>query len=309
MKKAIFVMINLMALAVLAGCAPQIIAPTPSATPVPAQPQPVQAQPTTPPVVAFDPARATLDVIVEGTPVTLVNGYSEVEGAVGAGKTITQVFGNVAAGDLNADGLEDAVFVLTQSTGGSGTFYYVAATLQTAAGYAGTNAVYLGDRIAVQSTSIAAGSITVNYADRKPEEPFAAAPTVKQTRVFKIEGGKLVEMNAQTQLVGREWTWVSTQMNDGSSITPRQPEAFRITFGADGSVSGTTDCNNFFGQYQLEGSHLTFGPLGMTRMFCPDSQETEFVQALGEVDQFLLDEATGQLVLLIKFDSGSMIFE
>lgn len=311
MKKTIFVvMILMLLLAVLSSCGPQNVAPSPSAAasaiPAPTRPAPATVRPTDPPADAFDPARATLEVTIERTPVVLVNGYSEVEGV---GKTITQYFGALATGDLNEDGQEDAAFVLTQSTGGSGTFYYVVAALQTPAGYTGTNAVYLGDRIAVKSAAIANGSITIDYADRKPEEPFAAAPTVNMTRLFKIEGGKLVEMGAQTPLVSREWTWVSTQMNDGTTFTPRRPDAFRITFGVDGSVSGTTDCNSFFAQYQLEGSLLTFGPIGATKMFCENSQEADFLRYLGEVGSYMIEAETGRLVLMVKYDSGSIIFE
>jgi len=48
--------------------------------------------------------------IIEGKPVTLVNGYSEVELAPpSASKTVTKYFGNEARGDLNGDGLEDFI--------------------------------------------------------------------------------------------------------------------------------------------------------------------------------------------------------
>lgn len=87
--------------------------------------------------------------IIEGYPTTLLSGYSEVPVIAGsASKTITQYFGNEAVGDLNGDGTPDIAFLLTQTSGGSGTFYYVVAALKTPYGYQGTNAVLLGDRIA-----------------------------------------------------------------------------------------------------------------------------------------------------------------
>lgn len=110
-------------------------------------------------------------------------------------------------------------------------------------------------------------------------------------------------------LTGRTWKWVLTQMNDGLELTPRQPDAFTIEFRADGSMSGTTDCNTFFGQYELRGSELTFGPIGSTRMFCENAQEGEFLRYLGEVGSYMIEEDTGRLVLMVKFDSGSIIFE
>ena len=58
-----------------------------------------------------------------------------------------------AVGDLNGDGTPDVAFLLTQSPGGSGTFYYAVVALRTATGYTGTNAVLLGDRIAPQTAN------------------------------------------------------------------------------------------------------------------------------------------------------------
>jgi hypothetical protein len=60
-----------------------------------------------------------------GKAVTLTNGIAEVGVAPGsAPRVTTPYFGNEAIGDLNGDGLPDTGFVLTQSSGGSGTFCY-----------------------------------------------------------------------------------------------------------------------------------------------------------------------------------------
>jgi hypothetical protein len=74
---------------------------------------------------------------------------------------------------------------------GTGTFYYVVASLQTPSGYTGTNAIFLGDRIAPQTTEIKNGEIIVNYADRKPTDPMSAQPTVGVSKYFKIQNGIL----------------------------------------------------------------------------------------------------------------------
>ena len=124
---------------------------------------------------------------------TLKDGTSEVEAAPGsASKIVTKYFGNEATGDLNGDGQPDVAFLLTQSPGGSGTFYFVVAALKTPAGYIGTPAVPLGDRIAPQSTSYKDGTLTVSYADRKAGEPMTAQPTVGVSKTFKVVDGKLV---------------------------------------------------------------------------------------------------------------------
>lgn len=110
------------------------------------------------------------------------------------------------------------------------------------------------------------------------------------------------------QVVGVKWTWGATLMNNDENTLPRQRDAFTITFNEDDSFNGTTDCNSFFGEYKREGNKLSFGPIAATRMYCEDSQEQDFTKALSEVGQFMFD-AKGNLVLLLKLDSGSMIFQ
>jgi len=130
---------------------------------------------------------------IDGNPITLVNGVSEVPAAPGSASTLTvKYFGNEAKGDLNGDGAEDLAFLITQSGGGSGTFYYVVAALQNAdGGYTGSNALLLGDRIAPQTTEIKAAEITVNYADRRANQPMTAQPSVGVSKHFKLQNGQL----------------------------------------------------------------------------------------------------------------------
>ena len=66
-------------------------------------------------------------------------------------KTITKIFEALAKGDVNNDGTEDVVVILTQNLGGSETFYYVAVALNLESDYQGTDAILLGDRIAPQT--------------------------------------------------------------------------------------------------------------------------------------------------------------
>jgi hypothetical protein len=131
---------------------------------------------------------------VNGVTVRLVRGVSDVEAAPGAAsRVVTRVFGNEARGDLDGDGVADVAFVLTQTAGGSGTFFYAAAALRTSTGWRGTNAVLLGDRVAPQPTEVRDGIAIMNYADRKPGEPMTARPSVGVSKYLKVAGGRLVE--------------------------------------------------------------------------------------------------------------------
>jgi hypothetical protein len=93
----------------------------------------------------------------------------------------------------------DAAFLLQQSNGGSGVFYYVVAAIKTENGYLGTNAMFIGDRIAPQSTNIDpnnSSQFIVNYADRNANEPMSSIPTIGVSKTFKFENGSLVEVPA-----------------------------------------------------------------------------------------------------------------
>lgn len=134
---------------------------------------------------------------VDGQLVTLVDGRAEELGAPGsASKTVTQIFGNEVKGDFNNDGLPDVAFILTQTGGGSGTFFYAVVALRTAFGYSGTNAILLGDRIAPQTTQFTNGEIIVNYADRAVKEPMTARPSLGVSKYLKIQGANLVVSRA-----------------------------------------------------------------------------------------------------------------
>jgi hypothetical protein len=132
---------------------------------------------------------------INGVSVTLMNGRAETALAPGSASTlITQYFGDESSGRL--DGQPYSVFLITQSGGGSGTFYYVAAALESPGGYVGTNAILLGDRIAPQTIEINNGEAVVNFADRKPGDPMTAQPSVGVSKYFRIINGQLTEVNS-----------------------------------------------------------------------------------------------------------------
>ncbi len=149
----------------------------------------------TPKVVHTDYKNTTY--IIDGQPVTLVNGQAETPAAPGsAEKIITQVFGNEATGDLSGDGLSDTALILMQSTGGSGTFFYAVVALATTSGAIGTNAILLGDRIAPQATQVEYGEAVFNYADRAAGEPMSAQPSTGVSKYLYVTHGTLAEIPA-----------------------------------------------------------------------------------------------------------------
>ena len=140
----------------------------------------------------FDPLNATY--YLDQKPVVLVKGNSSADTVFGtASKSIINIFGEPVKGDLNGDGKIDAAVMLVQTTGGSGTFYYVAALINKNGNGEGTNAVLLGDRIAPQNILIKNGQIIANYADRNLGEPFTKQPSLGVSKYLAYDGSVLKE--------------------------------------------------------------------------------------------------------------------
>lgn len=110
-------------------------------------------------------------------------------------------------------------------------------------------------------------------------------------------------------ITSHTWVWEKTLMNDGSTIVPNKTDRFTLTFGTDGNVSGTTDCNGFFGSYELGADGMiTFSEFGSTMMYCEGSQEMVFTRYIADSTQYMFD-TNKNLILLIKYDSGSVLFK
>jgi len=141
-----------------------------------------------------DPANATYSI--EGRTVTLTNGEADQPAAPGsASRNVTKLSSLATSGDLDGDGTADVAIVLTNSPGGTGTFFYVASFLSTARG-ATPVAVLVGDRISIQSIAVRDGELSVNYLTRPDTAPLAATPSVAARKVFVASGGRLVPKQA-----------------------------------------------------------------------------------------------------------------
>jgi hypothetical protein len=117
--------------------------------------------------------------VVSGETFTLKDGKAEKEYVPGsASKNTLTMFGEPVYGDLNGDGKNDAAILLTNDTGGSGTFYYAVLAINNGTSYRATNAMLLGDRIAPQTVEIHDGRTVYNFAERKAGEPMTTQPSV-----------------------------------------------------------------------------------------------------------------------------------
>lgn len=104
-----------------------------------------------------------------------------------------------------------------------------------------------------------------------------------------------------------KWNWISAQYNDGRRIAPKKQGAFTLTFKDDGTFSASTDCNGVGGEYTAKNGTITFTRMMSTLMYCEGSQETEFSKLLQDSAGYHFT-SRGELVLDLKFDSGTVVF-
>lgn len=257
---------------------------------------------------------------IEGSRVLLQNGVAETTAAPGsATKITTRYFGNEVRKDINADGKEDIIFLMTHTTGGSGTFYYVVAAVSSGDGYVGSEGILLGDRIAPQTTTSGPRNIViVTYADRAPGQDFSVEPSVGKSinlllDTTTMQFGEVAqnfegEANPETMSLNmKKWVWVSALYDDERTVMPKEVGVFTLTFTNDGNFSASTDCNSMTGKYAAETGTLVFGPIASTKMFCEGSQEIVFGELLRDTAGYHFT-SKGELILDLKFDSGSVVF-
>ncbi len=104
-------------------------------------------------------------------------------------------------------------------------------------------------------------------------------------------------------------TWTATGINNGSGGVVSLVANSQVTavFGEDGTVSGSGGCNTYMGEYRVDGSAMSIGPLASTRMACAeaegvDAQEVQFLAAMERTSQHRIDGTT----LELRDDAGAL---
>jgi heat shock protein HslJ len=261
---------------------------------------------------------------IEGQQIALLDGYAESPIENSGAKMITKYFGNELKKDLNDDGREDVVFLVTQERGGSGTFFYVVAALNTEDGYLGSDGYLLGDRIAPQTTEVSQNPrhknvIVVNYADRNRGEPMTIQPSIGKSAYLKLDIENMqwsivlpdFEGEADPERMNlqmKDWVWVRAEYNDERVIKPKKEGDFVLSLKEGGKFSVDTDCNNMSGEYKTDSDKkITFSKMISTKMYCEGSVESDFAKLLENSASYYFT-SRGEMVLDLKYDSGVVIF-
>jgi len=118
-------------------------------------------------------------------------------------------------------------------------------------------------------------------------------------------------------LTGTTWKLLTiesmAEKEEEPSTTIDDPSKFTVTFGDDGQAGFRINCNRGNSTWKVEGAgndsgSLSFGPIAVTRMACPNpTQDAKVTAALGQVRSYLLD-GDDNLHLSLEADSGIMHF-
>lgn len=118
---------------------------------------------------------------------------------------------------------------------------------------------------------------------------------------------------AADPLTGTSWQLLgidSMAPEEQPNTTIQDPAKYTVTFGDDGRAAFQVDCNRGSSTWQFssaapDSGSLTFGPIALTRMFCPQpSADTQVAAALGRVRSYLIQD--GKLHLSLEADGGIM---
>ncbi len=104
-----------------------------------------------------------------------------------------------------------------------------------------------------------------------------------------------------------KWIWRELNMNDGTKIVTKNDKSF-ITFSLDDKLGVSSDCNKGSAFYKIKGKNLDISPVLSTKMYCgKESTEKQFFESLKAASSYFTQN--GKLVIQLKMDTGSMIFE
>ncbi|WP_040417315.1 META domain-containing protein [Cyclobacterium qasimii] len=95
----------------------------------------------------------------------------------------------------------------------------------------------------------------------------------------------LNSMNPLSLLTGNKWQLAGMMGKaiDAGKFADALP---LLSFMDGGKLSGFTGCNNFSGDFNLEGKNISLNPGALTKKACPGSGENEFLAVLSKVKDF-----------------------
>jgi len=252
-----------------------------------------------------DLSEATFQGIEEaGGTVTLSGGRWEgapFEAGAASAPSVARVEGLEPHGDLDRDGRDEVVVLLTGSAGGTGSMLYVAVMEERDGHWVNVATEPVGDRVDVREARVEDGKLRLDVVQAGDEDAMCC-PGELATRRWLLEGDSLVEEAAE--VTGRltpasigEQEWVLRRWSYDEEAEPEPRVTLRA---AEGRWAGSAGCNRYTVGVQagdLPGT-VRLSEAVTTRMTCPEpasSTEERFLRLLARVRQF--EFVAGRLTL------------
>ncbi len=211
-------------------------------------------------------------------------------------------------------GRADALVLLSTSTGGSGTFDYLALLARRGGSVETLGVAPLGDRVQLMAAEIRDGAVALRVIQAGTGDA-ACCPGEVADRRFSWRNGSLAETGAASShrlsiadLGGR--TWKLLRIDDEALPALESP----VSLSLDGeAVSGHGGCNHYRGSANdgdAPGA-VAVSVLATTRMACPELQtgvEQRYLAALGGAEAFRF-VATRLLLVGADPASGALLYE
>jgi heat shock protein HslJ len=215
-------------------------------------------------------------------------------------------------GDLDGDGVEDAVVFLIERGGGTAAFTYIAAQLNQNGQPVDAGAVMVEDRTQILAQAIEDEQVVLDITTLGPGDGDCC-PSHKTRRVYTLESGKLVDISPEDQDLVR----ISAEDLNGTSwrlleLNYEEPALAdsEVTISFQGNqISGSGGCNNYSSSFSLSEDNpwlMTVEPIVSTKVACPDpilNLENAYFMILESVSLWGYDH--GKLALAYVDDQGN----
>ncbi|MEM7119130.1 MAG: META domain-containing protein [Chloroflexota bacterium] len=236
-------------------------------------------------------------------PVTLENGRFEGEpfDEGGASRPTVTRLAETAFGDFNGDAVEDAVVLLAEHSGGSGTFIFAAAVLHRGVTLENSGTILLGDRVAIESMRIENGELIIEAKTHRDSDGLCC-PTQETVLVYGLDdsdGLVLLRSDMVGSVLNGRWQLRHTIVGGDAMVPPPIGSDIFLEF-TDDRVTGNVGCNNLNGTVTVAGDQMTFAALATTKMLCGDERdnyEQGMLELLNNVTQYAI---TGNRLVLLN---------
>lgn len=214
-------------------------------------------------------------------------------------------------GDMDGDGVEEAVVMLWESSGGSGTYSYLAALGREGSEVVNIATAEIGDRVQLRDSRISGNRVELDVVQAGPEDA-GCCPGEMATLAWTLDGGSLnpaesgvePERLSVAALAGPEWVLDSLDRDEPAPDTPEVTVLFE-----ENRIAGGSGCNRYMGtvtEGEMPGD-LAVGLLASTMMACPPEVmelEDRYRQQLEKVVKYGF--LNRRLILTLKKEDGNV---